>query len=449
MRMRADGNDKGKGRSAYIEDVFCELEPTDKLNVYLVAGTWGAGFLKTVFPHFGQHGSLKNSWPTADWTEEGSTFVREARGRLPGANIRRLVWGGRNRSSDRQSASETLAEEIRNHPDREKIIVCHSHAGNIALNAISECSKGVRGIVCLNTPFFNPIGRNAENTMVAGVFSTLFAMLALIYLWEHAHYCLFGLGAAGIVVSWAALVKGKNWFIAHEERFAKRRSIEQTRFLCLTTYEDEAFAVLNLADALGNLPFLFVGKWSPWLFAVVATTFIFVVHMPSLGEVGEPLDISSTSMLVALGLTVIVLVISGYYFRQKMREKWHPLSFGFVALFAISPWLLSFFGYGWKLAFSYLASGMGWGAFAVLCLIALTLPAILLSNFLAQGNWNPVAPYFVRNVVSLTPLEARRVKFVVFPPTESPDLNHAMLHGAAQVTWGQIAEWLNEESSGI
>lgn len=430
-----------RGRVAQVDQLVCSTLPGAP-DVYLVPGTWAAGVFRTVF--------TRGLPPPPDWTKQDSEFVKCAQKNLPGSGIFRLIWGGRNRASDRTNGADVLREAIGQDREKAKIIVCHSHGGSVALDSLSKGgAMSVQGVVCLNTPFFAYLRRNTQDAFVSTFFLWVLSGLSwLLVLKEESLLLLAGMWLVVLVLS---VMKGPGWIQAKEEKYdvdLSTPNIDNVRFLCLTTWEDEAFGVLNLVDSVGNLPFLFIGKWSPWIFAVGAIVLTTIGWLPLLEFWKDPGLSPPLSRFVWTGLGVlVVLVLAGLAVRVRKfsPDKWSPWTFVVLAIVLTSPWWLPLLGRPWHLSLSYLWSGFAWAGLAHLFFLVLTFPAVVVSRFFAQGIWDPVAPYFVRTLVTITPITARRVKFAELKPSRPKDMNHAMLHDDAVRTWEEIKKWKDEE----
>jgi hypothetical protein len=123
-----------------------------QLNIVLVHGTWGRGFL----PCF--------RTSIANWCRIESNFVGELRTAilsvLPGVEptIEPFSWSGRNSVFARKEAAGRLAERLSQLSEcaGRTLIISHSHGGNVALNAISTLSDASNLYVCtLATPFLS------------------------------------------------------------------------------------------------------------------------------------------------------------------------------------------------------------------------------------------------------------------------------------------------------
>ena len=123
-----------------------------QLNIVLVHGTWGRG----VLPCF--------RTSIANWCRTDSSFVRELRtailSELPGVEptIEPFSWSGRNSVFARKEAAGRLAERLSQLGESagRTLIISHSHAGNVALHAVSTLGYASNLYVCtLATPFLS------------------------------------------------------------------------------------------------------------------------------------------------------------------------------------------------------------------------------------------------------------------------------------------------------
>lgn len=425
---------------AQVDQLVCSTLPGAP-DVYLVPGTWAAGVFRTVV--------ARGLPPPPDWTERDSEFVKCAQKNLRGSGIFRLIWGGRNRASDRTNGADVLREAIGKDPEKAKIIICHSHGGSVALESLSKGAMGVKGVVCMNTPFFAYLRRNTQDAFTATFFLWILSGMIWMLVLKEESLLLFAVMWSVVLV--LGVTKGPGWIQAKEKKYDADLStpnIDNVRFLCLTTWEDEAFGFLNLADSVGNLPFLFIGKWSPWIFAVCAIALTTMEWLPLLEFWKDPglspplpgFVWTGLGVLVFLALAVLAVLISKFF-----PHKWSPWTFAVLAIALTSPWWLPLLGHPWHLTLSHLWSGFAWAGLAFLFFLVLTFPAVVASRFFAQGIWDPLAPYFVRTLVTIIPIAARRVKFAELKPSRPKDMNHSMLHGDADGTWGEIKKWKEEE----
>ena len=123
-----------------------------QLNIVLVHGTWGRG----VLPCF--------RTSIANWCRTDLSFVRELRtailSELPGVEptIEPFSWSGRNSVFARKEAAGRLAERLSQSGESagRTLIISHSHAGNVALHAVSTLGYASNLYVCtLATPFLS------------------------------------------------------------------------------------------------------------------------------------------------------------------------------------------------------------------------------------------------------------------------------------------------------
>src|SRR5580704_11222952 len=113
------------------------------LRVFLVNGTWPKGppfwlWLKRLFP-------WRRSEPKC-WYEEDSDFWEHLssslRMKMPDADIRleSAPWGGANSHRKRMIAAKELRSQLNRNAEKEpnaiRIVVAHSHGGDVALSAV-------------------------------------------------------------------------------------------------------------------------------------------------------------------------------------------------------------------------------------------------------------------------------------------------------------------------
>jgi hypothetical protein len=154
---------------------------------YDLPGSNYAGLIPTVIITV-IHGTFQ---PDAAWTERGSEFRQRLERHLHGIGrvyIRRLRWTGRNNLFDRHLAGEKLARDADRvrlrFPESNHIVVAHSHAGNFALQLLSERkAHGVNGIACLATPFFHLRVRDelTDGTALMRSWASVLLLLSFIY----------------------------------------------------------------------------------------------------------------------------------------------------------------------------------------------------------------------------------------------------------------------------
>lgn len=122
------------------------------------------------------HGTIPSFGPLRlfsrrSWTDDESEFVRSLRSSFPEAQIKRFAWDGINSHAARWKAGGDLASWIESQANLDskgiqRILIAHSHGGNVALYAIKrldeECLGQISGIVFLGTPFLRARARDSQ-----------------------------------------------------------------------------------------------------------------------------------------------------------------------------------------------------------------------------------------------------------------------------------------------
>jgi len=139
------------------------------------------------------HGTFAND---ATWILSTGKLASAITAEWPTARVVPFRWNGRNSHTERRKAGAALASCIqdlnRNSPDARRIVIAHSHGGNVALLAQSDIEfiRAVDAIVFLGTPFLTVRLRSLDPIipvlcavipiiLVAGlaIYSTLFTLL--------------------------------------------------------------------------------------------------------------------------------------------------------------------------------------------------------------------------------------------------------------------------------
>jgi hypothetical protein len=134
----------------------------EKFIITCVHGTWGRGF----FQRMGYHSErkLKNNCSVQrHWFETGSDFQINLSEALSVKGLQAefdyFEWSGENSILQRNTAAKALAELLRSQanrfPGRKKVVIAHSHGGNVMLRAISllEDVSEKYYLITLATPF--------------------------------------------------------------------------------------------------------------------------------------------------------------------------------------------------------------------------------------------------------------------------------------------------------
>ncbi|MGO6788706.1 esterase/lipase family protein [Rhizobium ruizarguesonis] len=139
------------------------------LIIILVHGTWGAGFFR----------NSRRRKPR--WFEKAGAFYvslsQELTHRGVAADFRQLIWSGSNSISARDLASRSLAGELdrlqATSPKATKVVIGHSHGGNVAIQSLSYISPTTPRpmIIAIATPFLKIFEwkRNKTNYIMAAL----------------------------------------------------------------------------------------------------------------------------------------------------------------------------------------------------------------------------------------------------------------------------------------
>jgi hypothetical protein len=158
--------------------------------ITLVHGTWGRG----VFP---KDRAPDARWSLPRWFDDDHGFPRKLRRALSacslGAEIVPFKWGGENSIRKRDEAAGELAsllsEQRNRSPHAVRVVIAHSHGGNVALRALHHPTlRGEQDImmVTLATPFLQVFGTSRR-----GSFATEACLMAIIlapfapFFWLH------------------------------------------------------------------------------------------------------------------------------------------------------------------------------------------------------------------------------------------------------------------------
>lgn len=152
--------------------------------VYLVHGTWAHGLRFRGDPHPARPGAKPR------WFEAGSIFRVHLESLLgPGVQFAPFLWSGANTIRARHEASLQLAAQLRvdreRDPQARRLVIAHSHGGNVALRAIDLLGEPVP-LATLATPFLSirrrALSRDELDALVVGrsVARSIFVILLLV-----------------------------------------------------------------------------------------------------------------------------------------------------------------------------------------------------------------------------------------------------------------------------
>jgi hypothetical protein len=159
-----------------------------KFSITLVHGTWGRGiFFPTDTPWFGP----------PYWFNPGSPFRRhleqELKNRKVPYQIDCITWSGSNSVFERAAAATKLSEHLLSQPPgAPRVVIGHSHGGNIALKAIDKSPQPQTTIhvVSLATPFLRvyPTWEGPSYWQLLPTSYIIALVLILIFATAGAHY---------------------------------------------------------------------------------------------------------------------------------------------------------------------------------------------------------------------------------------------------------------------
>jgi hypothetical protein len=152
----------------------------DEILVTLVHGTWARGFFSYRRSH-------------ERWFEPGACFSRQLAAELRDkhgidATFRRSLWSGANSLEERALAARRLAARLAAQglqgAGRRRIVIGHSHGGNVALKAIEALEAPSRvELISLATPFISlgrrPLSKAYVGLLVATIFLGNFALVEI------------------------------------------------------------------------------------------------------------------------------------------------------------------------------------------------------------------------------------------------------------------------------
>ena len=302
----------------------------------------------------------------AEWTQPGSALFKYLAERLP-ASISSYQWSGGNSYKARNSASKELAKRILEdseaRPEAIRVLIAHSHGGNVAIGALRELGKIklVDGLVCLGTPFLFAKERRQGNLapflnillwiILVAPFLVLFLyamfyMIISLFLIEKTGWEVFSISLAGVVLSGLMLFSIPKRWVNIIKKFVQKKSEKTKSLLSWPAHPvpellnvqvsfDEARILLRIFAALAEIPRL-IWEWAAGSYAKLSGLIIFgsflIVGLLSAVNIessdawllGLPL-----MALFVLGITSIILFPFAYI-APLIRS--HPAAFGWEGL---------------------------------------------------------------------------------------------------------------------
>jgi hypothetical protein len=250
----AKGPDQIERELSPYEKAQRALAPADgaTLQITLVPGTWAYGF-------FRRRATLYHPARPPRWFEENSAFrsALESELRRMGFDftINVLQWDGANSVHSRATQTELLAKDLERQrsPGVRRVIIAHSHGGNIARKAASLVKTGGNdlAIVTLATPFLqaSPRHEDSPRLILDILFSFLGFMSVAAFLTTTAQSKLVvGLKTLGV---WALLVAYFLYKWKSDEKIANAINspvLAGVPFLAIRGFSDEASASIVLGS---------------------------------------------------------------------------------------------------------------------------------------------------------------------------------------------------------
>ncbi|MEM7194312.1 MAG: alpha/beta hydrolase [Pseudomonadota bacterium] len=249
------------------------------------------------------HGTFAHKAPWAwDYRSDFRSYLRE---NLPGnVKFRCCAWSGRNRNRDRIHAAERLKKRLerqsRLYPNAKKIVIGHSHGGNVAIRAAAEFDSGrnLLAVVGMNTPW---ICATRRNTLQLSFFLGIFSFIALeLWLLSRASLtteqsswwvqALSGLavGAVLMLVAFLVIYKGSavyKWMMGKREKLIKTLQpapLHNTPVLCVWGGDDEVRNAFTVLEAVENIPFLLLHWVGLSVIAILIIAGIEMGYLPQL-----------------------------------------------------------------------------------------------------------------------------------------------------------------------
>lgn len=251
------------------------------------------------------HGTFARN---AAWTKEDSILRLKLENHFGKENITfdAFQWPGNNQFMLRRRESKRLSNRIKkllSKYNENLILLCHSHGGNIAVDAIKNNSTDNDriNIVLFNTPYIYFLQRDGGRAISSFllsilVFSSLLTIYSLIEAFDSGWDRLLQsstsialLFFSGIIFSiFLALFLfrkkirsiGEGWS-KRAEKFTRSSKIANARLLSINTAGDEVFNFFNLLETIAGLPYIFLNKKVLGIITLVSSAF-FIYYIVSI-----------------------------------------------------------------------------------------------------------------------------------------------------------------------
>ncbi len=334
---------------------------------------------------------VHGTWAThAAWTQEDSRLWRALKSK--GYRVERVSWSGWNRYTARARGSVALGDHLDRHQDFDHVVVAHSHGGNVAVRALDGDVRAIKGVICLNTPFFNVLRRDAgifeHIEMWAAVAASVVPLGLGIrdgFSWSlAAMYLGIALATAILLVPLSSISQRLR------DRGQKYRGepIRRTPFYCLGTPDDEAFGILSFLTATQSFLYLTICRQAvaSRVTGVIVVVLLLFEFLPILYV---PWDLWSGSGMTTRALFAALTASA------NPDSGWSPL------LVLVQGGTLGLVSLVYYLALYTLA-------------VLAALMGLSVVVTLSQGFFAPLSGLFARFEVTLTPLQSAVTRFDEF-----------------------------------
>ncbi len=259
---------------------------TKNLEIVLIHGTWAG---------------------KGRWTQHDSPFRSKLRDELKSpvyqigydVHFTPFPWDGKLRVKARQEVVEALQKEIKDMisrytPDREYLLIGHHHGGNIAVDALRNLLSNdpqipIKGVVCLNTPFFKLEPRGASSYLRVWF---VIALAEAFAFWEMGmnqdqtngflslppKVLFIALVSVTLLLGLLCIVSGI--LIRKEGQAEPQCWGPRPDVLCLSCPDDEAITFLGLGEGLSNLPQLLLHPASLIIAALLGLFLLYTNWIP-------------------------------------------------------------------------------------------------------------------------------------------------------------------------
>lgn len=325
-----------------------DVDPEGGVDVFLVHGTL---FRMRFWERPKSSAEVRRLFPWTDPDIDGSLAAKIAALETEGIEVRisAVPWRGQNSSTAREAGATDLARRLVGQPERPKVIIAHSHGGNVAMRALQQMKRGhdnVLGVVCLATPFLQLLPRDVKGMLwlrqIGLVFLLLFELFVGLMalsaatvgvigvfqevfggpLQELSLSLILGLLAGGVLVLWL-IPRAHRRLRLRNDLEAERYTVSTQRealgdhetpveapFLCICAAGDEAGAWLEFCSMIAALPYVLRNR----LLSSIGVAALTIVAFVLLGWPYVAADPEEGAVRFALALAYSLAIACGAYF---------------------------------------------------------------------------------------------------------------------------------------